>query len=81
MKSQIDKVTVFSQDNCPGCNAVKTLLSSKGIVFEERNLSTDPDAKAALQKAAPGARTVPQVIIGNKVISSVDILRHYLMKP
>lgn len=73
-----ERVVVFSQDNCSGCNAVKTLLKSKNIPFDEKNLSTDPDAKAELQKSVPGARTVPQVLIGNKIISSVDILRTYL---
>lgn len=73
-----DKVVVFSQNNCQGCDSAKALLKSKGIEYHERNLTTDPDAKQAMLKSIPGARSVPQIMIGAKVIGGLDMLRKYL---
>jgi glutaredoxin 3 len=73
-------ITVFSQDSCPGCASVKDLLRSKGLSFTELNVSADKSAKDLLQKKIPGARTVPQVIINNKVIGGLDMLRKYLTR-
>jgi glutaredoxin len=75
-----ENIVVFSQNNCPACISAKQLLEARGLMFTERNLSTDPNAKADLQKSAPGARTVPQIIIGNKVISGFDMLKTYLVR-
>jgi glutaredoxin len=35
------KAIVWSKNACPFCDQAKKLLGSKGIEFEERNVSTD----------------------------------------
>lgn len=39
----MSKVTVFTKNGCPQCVGAKMLLSSKGIPFEEINVSLDED--------------------------------------
>lgn len=73
-----NNVTVFSQINCAYCVSAKNLLTQKGIPFVERNLTTDAGAKADLMSVAPGARTVPQVVIDGKLIGGFDMLVKYL---
>lgn len=78
LTNSTNKIVVFSQNNCQGCDTAKALLKSKGLEYTERNLTTDPDAKQAMFKSVPGARSVPQVVIGAKVIGGLDMLKKYL---
>lgn len=32
------KITVYTKENCPGCNALKDILKKYGIVFKEENI-------------------------------------------
>jgi len=68
------KVTVYSKDNCPYCVAAKTLLSQKGVAYEEINLQHKPDELAAL-KARTGLRTVPQIFFGETLIGGFSDLQ------
>ena len=36
-------VTVYSKNGCPQCGAVKRWLNTKGIAYEEVNVSVDTD--------------------------------------
>lgn len=37
-------LTVYSKNNCPGCVTLKSRLDAKGVVYEVKNIDTDPDA-------------------------------------
>lgn len=52
-------ITVYSQANCPGCNAVKMQLKAKGIDFTEVRIDLDAEAKAFV--LGKGHRSVPVV--------------------
>jgi len=66
------KVTVYTTDYCPFCDAALALLKSKNIPYEEIDV-TKPEAKQAL-KQKTGWRTVPQIFIDEKLIGGYQEL-------
>lgn len=74
---EIKNVVVWSKDHCPYCVQAKTLLTIKGIEFEERNISQGIWTREQLLEACPEARTVPQIVIDGRVIGGYDRLEEY----
>ena len=69
------KVTIYTGSPCPFCEQAKALLKSKNISFEEIDVSKNQDkAKEMLQKTN-GARTIPQIFIGDHHIGGNDQLQ------
>lgn len=56
-------VIVYTQPNCPPCNAVKRLLTAEGIAFEERPAADHLDYLVSI-----GARSAPVIVDGTHVI-------------
>jgi glutaredoxin len=71
------KALVWSKDACPFCDQAKNLLKSKGIEFEERNVSRDW-TKEQLLEAVPTARTLPQIFLDDNYIGGFTELRKHL---
>jgi glutaredoxin len=71
------KAVVWSKYYCPYCDQAKALLSSKGIIFEERKIG-DGYTKEELLEAVPSARTVPQIFLDGKLIGGFTELKKYL---
>jgi glutaredoxin len=71
------KAVVWSKNQCPFCDQAKKLLGSKGIEFEERNVSTDW-TKEQLLEAVPTARTLPQIFLDDNYIGGFTELRRHL---
>ena len=71
------KAIVWSKENCPYCLQAKALLESKGINFEERNVSKDW-TREQLLAAVPNARTLPQIFLNDKLIGGFTELRKHL---
>ncbi|MEQ1878087.1 MAG: glutaredoxin 3 [Bdellovibrionia bacterium] len=61
------QVKMYTTTYCPYCVRAKHLLKSKGIPFEEINLSGKDDELDAL-KERTGWRTVPQIFIGEQLV-------------
>ena len=59
---------------CPYCIRAKALLKSRGIQYEEIDVTGDPSARAWLVQAT-GRRTVPQIFIDDEPIGGFDDLR------
>lgn len=72
------KVIVWSKDGCHYCESAKKLLKSKGVDFEERNISGGRWTKEDLLSAAPSARTVPQIFFGDVCVGGFEDLRKRL---
>ena len=69
------KVTMYSGSPCSYCEAAKALLKSKNISFEELDVWQDPlKAKEMLQRTN-GARTIPQIFIGDHYIGGNEQLQ------
>lgn len=70
------KAVVWSKDHCPYCVQAKKLLEMKGIDYEERNINNGWDREDLLA-AVPGARTVPQIFLDEKLIGGFTELRKH----
>jgi len=68
------KVTVYTTQWCPYCVRAKTLLTHKGIPFEEIDVAADDQVREAMI-AASGRRTVPQIFIDGAPIGGFEELR------
>ncbi len=67
------KVIIYSSDWCPFCTRAKTLLSNKGVKFEEIRVDGKPDVRA--QMAEKAKRTsVPQIWIDELHVGGCDEL-------
>jgi len=76
-KEKIMQAVVWSKDSCPFCVQAKALLESKGIKFEERNVSKDW-TREQLLAAVPNARTLPQIFLDDKLVGGFTELRKHL---
>lgn len=72
------KVIVWSKNNCQYCDKAKLLLKLNNIDYEERNIEKDW-SREQLLNAAPLARTLPQVVINDKLIGGFTELEKYLI--
>jgi glutaredoxin 3 len=52
----------------------KVLLKSKGVRFEEIDVTDDPDLRAKMVVLAGGRRTVPEIFINGEIIGGCDEL-------
>lgn len=57
-------VTLYTGDNCGPCNSGRSLLTSRGIPFAERTVTTSEDSQA-LQRMS-GETSLPFVTIGSQ---------------
>jgi glutaredoxin 3 len=71
------QAVVWSKDACPFCVQAKALLESRGIEFEERNVSKDWTREQLLE-AVPNARTLPQIFLDDKLVGGFTELRKHL---
>lgn len=71
------KAIVWSKDQCPFCVQAKALLESRGIEYEERNVSKDW-TKEQLLEAVPTARTLPQIFLDDAYVGGFNELRQHL---
>jgi glutaredoxin 3 len=65
--SDAKRVTVYTTEPCGFCRQAKSLLSSRGVDFEEVNLARSPEGREALVRKT-GQMTFPQVLIGERSI-------------
>ena len=73
------KAVVWSKYNCTFCDEAKALLTQQGIKFEERKIG-DGYTREELLEMVPGARTLPQVFLDEKLIGGFTELKAYFAK-
>ncbi len=69
------KVEVYTTEYCPYCVRAKSLLTRKGVAFEEIDVTDDPALRAKMVELAGGRPTVPEIFINGKIIGGYDELR------
>lgn len=67
-------VVIYSTTYCPYCTAAKALLRSKGVTFEEIDVTRDPQRRAEMEQLSQ-RRTVPQIFIDGQSIGGYDDAR------
>jgi glutaredoxin 3 len=71
------KVQVYVTQYCPYCHAAKRLLKSKGVEFEEIDVTDDDEMREKLVKMTGGRETVPQIFVDGNSIGGYDDLVVY----
>jgi glutaredoxin 3 len=67
-------VTIYTTPICPYCVRAKSLLGKKGIAYEEVDVMMDSKAREEMLAKSGGARTVPQIFIGDTHVGGCDDL-------
>jgi glutaredoxin 3 len=57
-------ITIYTTRTCSYCYAAKSLLSKKGLSYDEIDVSGDTDARQRMMARANGRHSVPQIFIG-----------------
>ena len=60
------KVVIYTGDLCIHCDWAIDLLNRKNIKFTEYNVAKDVEKREEMLKRSNGARTVPQIFIGEQ---------------
>lgn len=68
------KVTIYTAIFCGYCARAKHLLKSKGIDFEEIDVSFSPAKRTEMEARADGNGQVPQIWIGDQHVGGSDEL-------
>ncbi|TVV73293.1 glutaredoxin 3 [Sphingomonas solaris] len=68
------KVEIYTKFMCPYCTRAKGLLSSKGVAFEEHDISMGGPKRQEMLARASGRSTVPQIFIGDTHVGGSDDL-------
>jgi len=67
-------VIVFSTDACNFCEHAKSLLTMRGVAFEEVNLGPHPELQAELTSVT-GLTSYPQIIVNGETLGGLNELR------
>ena len=62
------KVVIYRSDLCIHCDWAIDLLNRKKIQFTEYNVTKDEKKREEMLKKSNGARTVPQIFIGDHYV-------------
>ena len=68
------RVEIYSTMFCPYCARAKSLLSRKGVTFENIDVMTEPAKRDEMVKRAGGRSTVPQIFIDGQHVGGSDEL-------
>jgi len=71
----VAKVDVYTTTYCPYCVRAKTLLKSKGIAFNEIDVTNDEALRAKMVELSGGRRTVPEIFINDMIVGGFDELK------
>ncbi|MEM8792153.1 MAG: glutaredoxin 3 [Pseudomonadota bacterium] len=67
-------IEIYTTPICPYCIMAKRLLTAKGLSYKEINVMGNTAKRAQMTERANGARTVPQIFIGETHVGGCDEL-------
>jgi glutaredoxin 3 len=70
----VAKVEIYTKFTCPYCYRAKRLLDSKGVQYEEYDITLGGPQRAEMIQRANGRTTVPQIFIDGRHIGGSDDL-------
>ena len=68
------KITVYTKPLCPFCVRALSLLQKKGVEVEEISAAFDREKREEMIQRSNGARTYPQIFIGDTHVGGCDEL-------
>jgi len=70
----MQKVRMYTTPICPYCVRAKSLLTKKGVSYEEIDIFSDNAAREEMLAKSNGMRTVPQIFVGDTHVGGFDEL-------
>lgn len=70
----MSNIIVYTKDYCPYCVKAKNLLTQKGQDFTEIDVTQDTAQFEVMLEKSGGAKTVPQIFIGETHVGGCDDL-------
>ncbi|TCD05268.1 glutaredoxin 3 [Erythrobacteraceae bacterium CFH 75059] len=70
----MQEVVIYTKMGCGYCVRAKRLLEQKGVPFVEHDVTFGGERRDEMLSRAPGARTVPQIFIGDRHVGGSDDL-------
>lgn len=67
-------ITIWTSRGCGACVQAKQFFGRKDVVFSERRLKNDLAVQRTFARATGGARSVPQIFIGEHHVGGYDDL-------
>jgi glutaredoxin 3 len=68
------RVEIYTKFMCPYCARAKKLLESKGVQYDEYEISADAAKRAEMMRRAQDRSTVPQIFIDDRHVGGSDDL-------
>ena len=76
----MNKIVIYTKDNCPYCVQAKNLFSLKGEEYHEMKIGLDLTREEFIS-IFPEVKTVPFIIIDGKKVGGYDKLVEYYNRP
>ena len=71
----MQKIVIYTGPMCSYCSAAKHLLNKKKANYIEFDIAVDPLKLQEMQERTKGARTIPQIFIGETYVGGYDELK------
>ena len=71
----MQKIVVYTGPLCNFCSAAKHLLNKKKVNYTEFDIGVDSSKMQEMQERTKGARTVPQIFIGDTYVGGYNELK------
>ena len=71
----MQKIVIYTGPKCNFCSAAKHLLNKKKINYTEFDIGVDSSKMQEMQERTKGARTIPQIFIGNTYVGGYNELK------
>ena len=67
-------VTIYTRQFCGYCARAKQLLTEKGVAFDEKDATYEPELRKEMLAKSNGVTTFPQIFIGATHVGGCDDL-------
>ena len=71
----MQKIVIYTGPMCNYCSAAKHLLDKKKVNYTEFDIAVDPSKMQEMQERTKGARTIPQIFIGETYVGGYNELK------
>ena len=71
----MQKVVIYTGPMCNYCSAAKHLLNKKEVNYTEFDIAIDPSKMKEMQERTKGAKTIPQIFIGETYVGGYNELK------
>jgi glutaredoxin 3 len=76
----MSKNIMWTTNYCPFCDKAKRLLDKAGIGYETRLVDGEFWTLENLLSYIPGAKTYPQIMLGDNYVGGCDDLEYFLLR-